>query len=184
MFLELVRRYVEAFDQFGGRDDSLLFLSALVEQVREQRLQNRKALGHYGSGDALEVVPAARLRLRRQLAGSARVPVADEPQRPRHFAPELRRRGRRRAAILTQDPGCELAQVRVLGHEDAVLDATVLAVRPLDPPGRVVGDLDPRLAGEVADLPGRPVAVRLDLEFRRQPEVSLAARREADVAAD
>ena len=60
----------------------------------------------------------------------------------------------------------------------------MLAVRPLHPPGRVAGNLDPGLAGEVADLPGRSVPERLDVELGRKPEVALAPGREPDVAAD
>ena len=58
------------------------------------------------------------------------------------------------------------------------------AVRALDPPGRVAGELDPGLADEVADLPRRPAAVGVDVEVGRDAEVALATRREADVAAD
>ena len=43
---------------------------------------------------------------------------------------------------------------------------------------------DARLADGVPDLPGARHAVRLYVEVGRQPEVALAPRREADVAAD
>ena len=62
-----------------------------------------------------------------------------------------------------------------------------MAVGPvgaLDPPGGVVADLDFSLRDEIADLPGRPVAVALDFEVGRHAKVALASRREADVAAD
>src|SRR2546421_10026840 len=59
----------------------------------------------------------------------------------------------------------------------------MLSVRPLDPPGGVVGHLDPGLGDQVADLPRRPVAVGLDGKVRRHAEVPFAAGRETDVAA-
>src|SRR5205809_406650 len=58
------------------------------------------------------------------------------------------------------------------------------AVRTLNPPRGVAGDLDARLAGDLADLPRRPAAVLVDVEVRRRPEVAFAPRGEADVAAD
>ena len=85
---------------------------------------------------------------------------------------------------MSDDPGSKLPGTRVLGHEGAVLHAAVLSVCPLDPPGGVVAHLDPGLAGQIADLPGRAVAERLDVELRRQPEIPLPASREADVATD
>src|SRR3954454_18449761 len=54
----------------------------------------------------------------------------------------------------------------------------------LHPPGGVGRDGDPRLADRLADLPGRPLPVLLDLELGREPEVALAPRGEADVTAD
>ncbi len=58
------------------------------------------------------------------------------------------------------------------------------AVGALDPPRGVGRHLDPRLADDVAELPFRPAAVILDVEFGREPEVPLAPSREADVGAD
>ena len=58
------------------------------------------------------------------------------------------------------------------------------AVRALDPPGGVGGDLDLRVADDLAELPLGAAAVVLDVELRRQPEVALAPRREANVGAD
>jgi hypothetical protein len=60
----------------------------------------------------------------------------------------------------------------------------VLPVRAFDPPGGVAAHLDLGLAGQIADLPGRAVAVRFDVELRRQAEIPLPAGREADVATD
>src|SRR5262249_61625010 len=84
-------------------------------------------------------------------------------------------RDRRGTAVLADDPRRELSGARVSGHEHAVVYVAVGAVRALDPPGGVVADLDLRLGDEIADLPGRPVAVALDLEIRRHAEVALAA---------
>src|SRR5207244_748162 len=87
------------------------------------------------------------------------VAITDEPQRARHLPSQLRRGDRRGAPVLSDDPGSKLPGTRVLGHEGAVLHAAVLSVCPLDPPGGVVAHLDPGLAGQIADLPGRAVAV-------------------------
>src|SRR5204862_5659367 len=79
----------------------------------------------------------------------------------------------------------ELRERRVLGHEHAaVLEAAGRSVRALHPPGGVAANLDPGLADEVADLPGRPAAELLDVEVGRSAEVALAARGEPDLAAD
>ena len=59
-----------------------------------------------------------------------------------------------------------------------------MAVDALDPPRRVGGDLDPRLAEDVAELPLGAAAVGAEVELLGQPEVPLAAGREADVGAD
>src|SRR6185503_18705385 len=72
----------------------------------------------------------------------------------------------------------------VLGDEDAVLELSRLAVGAPHPPGRVAAHLDPRRAGDIADLPRRPAAVQLDVEVRRRAEVALPPGRELDVAAD
>ena len=58
------------------------------------------------------------------------------------------------------------------------------AVGALDPPGGVGRDLDRGAADDVAELPFGAAAVVLDVELGRQPEVTLATRREADVGAD
>ena len=68
--------------------------------------------------------------------------------------------------------------------EHVVLETTVLAIRPLDPPGGVPADRDARLADELAHLPHGRWPVILRVELRRQPEVPLAPRREANLAAD
>src|SRR5206468_1731465 len=72
----------------------------------------------------------------------------------------------------------------VAGDEGTVLQLTGVPERSLDPPGSVAGELDPRLAFEVTDLPGRPATVLVDVEVGRDPEIPLAPRREADVPAD
>jgi hypothetical protein len=83
------------------------------------------------------------------------VPLADELQPSRNLAAELVRCLGTARPVLAQHPRGEQRQARVAGGEDAVLD--LRAEGALDPPGRVAGDLDARLAGGVADLPrGRP----------------------------
>ena len=83
-------------------------------------------------------------------------------------------------AVLTQDPPGELVEDRVLGHEHVALEPAGFAVHALDPPRGVVADLDPRLADDVADLPGRPAEVLVDVELGGDPEVALPTRREPD----
>src|SRR5262249_35515225 len=184
MLLDLVRRDVEALDQVGSVDNRLVALPAAVEQVCEQCLEHGEPFRRNRPRDPLELVPHARLRLRGELLGRSLMPVTDEAQCSGDLPPQLWRRDGRGPPVLTSDPGSELPRARIFGHEEAVFDAAVLPVRPLDPPGRVVGDLDARLAGDVADLPRRAVAVGLELEIRREAEVPLPARRETDVAAD
>ncbi len=57
-------------------------------------------------------------------------------------------------------------------------------VGALDPPGRIGGDVDLRVADDLAELPVGTAAVVLDVELRRQPEVALAAGCEPNVGAD
>ena len=104
---------------------------------------------------------AARRRARRRaLVRAAR--------RADAFGDESAQRGgleRHGAAVLAEDPAREQRQRRVLGDEHAVLDPVArLGVLALDPPGRVRGDLDPRLAGDVAELPVGAAAELLDVE--------------------
>src|SRR5919201_1496969 len=184
MLLQLVGRDVESLRQLLCGNQSLTLVARLVEEVSEQGLEHGETLGHDRPRDALELVLVGGLRFCGQLGWRPGVSVPDKPQRSGHLAPELGGGDGRRASVLAEDPRRELAEIRVFGHEDAVVDAPVVAIRTLDPPGRIAPDLDLRLAREVANLPGRPVAVRLDIEIRRQPEVALPAGREADVAAD
>ncbi len=88
------------------------------------------------------------------------------------------------AAVLLQHPARELAEVRVLRREDAVLDRSALRERALDPPGGVARDLELRLPPRLADQPLGAVEELRDVELRREPEVALAAGREADLPAD
>src|SRR5205085_10671884 len=91
---------------------------------------------------------------------------------------------RHRAPLLSQHPRGEELEARVLGDEDAVLEAPAAPVRALDPPGGVRRDRDPRLADDVADLPRRSADVARDLEVRRHAEVALPTGRERDLVAD
>ena len=105
-------------------------------------------------------------------------------QRARGLAPELVGLERDRASVLAQDPRRELLDGGVFGDEDAVLELSRVPEGAFHPPGRVACELDARLADEVADLPRRPAAVLVDVEVGRDPEVALASRGEANVAAD
>ena len=110
--------------------------------------------------------------------------VPHTPQRLRHVSFQLGRLERHRAAVLAQHPGRELGDGGVVGDENAVLEPSRLAVGAPHPPGGVATHVDPRGADDVADLPGRPAAIELDVEVRRRAEVALAPRRELDVAPD
>src|SRR5207302_9923693 len=85
------------------------------------------------------------------------------------------------APVQAQHPGGEPGRVGVLRHEYPVLEPAGVAEAPLNPPRRVPGDLEASLALELADLPRGTIPVRLDREVRRDAEVALPARREADV---
>src|SRR5207244_6330132 len=87
-------------------------------------------------------------------------------------------------AVLPQDPGGELRERGVLRDEDAVFELPGVAESALDPPGRVAGELDARLADQVADLPRRPSSVDVDVEVRGNAKVALAAGRKPDLAPD
>ena len=101
-------------------------------------------------------------------------------------AAKLGRLQRDGAAVLTEDPACELRRRRVLRHEDIAFDAVALAaaVRSLDPPRRVRRHFDACLAEDVAELPLGTAAILLDVELGRQAKITFAARCEADVGAD
>jgi hypothetical protein len=92
---------------------------------------------------------------------------------------------RHRAALLTEDPAGQHLERRVLGHEDAVLDAVPRAcVLALNPPGGVGRDGDPGLAQGVPELPFGTAAELLDVEALGDAEVALAPGGEADLGAD
>ncbi len=110
--------------------------------------------------------------------------VADGAERLGNLTPERIRFERDRAPVLPEDPRGELRQRGVTREEHPVFELARVAEGALDPPGRVAGELDPRFALDVADLPRRPAAVFVDVEVGRNPEVPLAARGEPDVAAD
>src|SRR6266511_43782 len=112
------------------------------------------------------------------------MPGTHVAERLRDLAPELVGLDRNRAAILPEDPGGELREGRVLRDEDAVLQLAGGAEGALDPPRRVAGELDARLADQITDLPRRPTAVDIDVEVRRDAEVTFAPRGKADVTAD
>src|SRR5205823_2338471 len=167
MLLELLLRDVEALDEITGRNLCLRVVAALVEEVGEQRLQNREAFRRdrgRGALDRLFVVP---VRLGGEAPRLLLVPLADEPQRARKLTAKLLGLARNRAPVLAQHPRTEECQARVLGHEDSVLDPAAAAVGALHPPRGVAADFDPGFADRIADLPGRAAAVLVDVELRR-----------------
>ncbi len=182
--VQLVGRDLEALDDLVRRDPGRGRVSAACEQECEQRLEDAEALRRDGPCRPLE---RFRLLSRRGCARRLRrlAPVgldhlvdsrADEVD-------ELGRRERARAAFLAEHPARELAELRVLRGEDAVLH-TPAVDHALDPPGGVCVELDRRLADRVAELPVLLAPVLGRLEFLRHAEVALPPGREADVAAD
>ena len=171
--------------EIAGEDRRLAAFAAAREQVREQRLQHGEALRrHRPCGPLGAVVDVGCRRLLGERRRLAAVRLLHGAERARDLAPQRRRLDRHGAPVLAQHPRGEQRDRRVLGDEDVVLETTGLAVGALDPPGGVARDLDPRLAGDVADLPRRPAAVLLDVEVGGRAEVALAPRGEANVAAD
>jgi hypothetical protein len=184
VLLERLGRDVEALGELGGGDHGLAVLTAAIEEVGEQRLEEAEALGRDGARRPLLGVGLRLLDLGGDLRRFRLVPLLYPFQVGSHELPELRRRERHRTAVLAQDPGREQPQVRVFRDEDALVHAAVLAKLTLDPPGRVTADLDLRLALDRADLPRRAEAVLVRVEVLGQAEVALAPRRQPNVAAD
>src|SRR5438034_5010605 len=184
MLFERLGRDVEALADVRGRDHGVRLVAAAVEEIREQRLQEPEALGRDRARRPLLLVGSGFRGLRCDPRGPLRVALLDEIEVRAHLAPQLRRRERHRPPILAQDPGRELPEVRVASDEDTVLDPPVATEQPVHPPRRVAGDLDLRLALRIADLPRRALTIVLGIEAFREPEVSLAACGEPNLAAD
>ena len=182
MLLERLVGDVEALDEVGGRDLGLGPLAAAVEQVGEESLEDAEPLGRDGAGEALRLPGLVARELVRDRRRPPGMRLRDALQRALDLGPQLRRLERSGAAFLAQDPRGEQRQAGVLGDEDAVVEPARSSVHALDPPGRVVRDFDPRLAGDVADLPVRAAAVVVDVEVLGDAEVALTSGREPDVA--
>src|SRR5207253_3241631 len=152
---------------------------------REERLEDRESLRRDGPRRPLVRLDGGALRsLASRLGRLAFVVVADAPERRRDLASQLVGLERHRPPDLAEHPRGELGEGGGLGDEHAVLGTAGRAVRPLHPPGGLARDLDARLADDVADLPRRPAAIELDVEFDRSAEVAFAPCRELDLAAD
>ena len=129
----------EPLDEVARRDGGARLLATGREQVGEERLEHPEPLrvdrARSGAPATLLGRPRLRLRRRRRRAGVA----LDDAAEARRDAPaQLVRLERNGAAVESQDPGGEVREVGVRRDEDAVLDLAVrLAVRALDPPGRV-----------------------------------------------
>src|SRR5262249_30128521 len=185
VLFELILRDVEPLDDLARRNDRVVSLAARREQVGKYGRQHREALrDHRAGGPFAHAVLSRRRRGGRKLRRTCLVSGTHVAQRPRHLASQIVGLERDRAAVLAEDPRRELRERRVVRDEDAVLEVARPAERALDPPGRVTGQLDARLADEIADLPRRPAAVLIDVELGRDAEVTLAPRCETDVAAD
>ena len=169
-----------------AQDRRLAALAAAREQVREQRLEHGEALGRDRPGRALgAVVDVACRRVSCASAGGS-------PWCASCTARSARATSRRSAggSTGTARPSWRSTHEASSGIDEYSVTKTSssrrpgLAVGALDPPGGVAGDLDARLALDVADLPRRPAAVLVDVEVGRRAEVALAPRGEANVAAD
>ena len=88
------------------------------------------------------------------------------------------------ATVLSQHPSGEKVHVGEVRLEDPVFDVPCIRQRALDPPRGVVGDRNARPPDDLPDLPRPWDSMLLDVEVRRDPEVTLPARREPDVATD
>ena len=152
--------------------------------MREERLEHAEALGRDRAdgpvaGGAGAIGRAARVRAP---GGSPVCRSRSVRERRCDRVAQLVRLERDGTTVLAQDPAGERLDPRVRGLEDAVVELARVGERAVHPPGGVALDSDPRPAAFVADLPRPRDAVRLDVEVGRQPEVALAAGREADVA--
>ena len=185
VILQVLVGDAKALDDLRRLDGRLPILAAAREQVREQSLEHCEPLRCYRACRPL--AGAVRRRSGRlacqpgRLAGMGRVHGFE---RARNLAPQLGRIERHRPAVLPEHPRREHRQRRIVRDEDAVLESSGVAVGALEPPGRVAGHLDSRLALDFADLPRWMSAVLVDVEVGRRAEIALAARRKPDVAAD
>src|SRR5205085_12377012 len=147
VLLELLCGDVQPLDQLVRGDLGLTLLAAGREEIGEERLEDGEALRRNGSRR-----PRGRLVAVLLLRGGsygrrlALVRLEHALERFGHLAAELLRLERHGASLLPQHPGGEERDARVLGDEDAVLEAAAAPVDTLDPPGRVGADLDARLA--------------------------------------
>ena len=148
VLLERLPRNVEAVDELLRVDLGAPVLSAAGEQVGEERLEHREALGCHRPRGALDGGRLGLLRhdLGRRLGRCALVPLGDLPKRTGDLLAELLRLERHRAPVLAEDPRGEERDARVSRHEHAVLDAARAAVRALDPPRGVAAHLHAGLA--------------------------------------
>src|ERR671922_949785 len=87
------------------------------------------------------------------------------------------------STLLAQHPARQLFQVCIRRRQDAVLDPAA-PDHPLRPPRGLLVELDLRLADVVAPLPGLAAAKARGIDAFRGAEVTLAPRRETDVAVD
>jgi len=186
MLLELLRRDREPLDELGRREDAVSPVPTGREKVCEQRLEDAEALRGHGPGGPVDGCgDHAGLGRAGRCGGCA---FMRGPRRARALDDEPAELGGlegERAAVLTEDPAREQLRRCVPRREHVSIDVVALAaVRALDPPGGVGRNFDSRFPDVVPELPLGAPAVQLDIEVGRQPEVALAARREANVRAN
>ena len=194
VLLERLGHEPVARGQRHGGNARARLVAAGVEQVGHQRLQHGEALGGDGAlaaasgrlGRALD----ERRSARRAAAAAPSCAAGDAIEAGRHLVDELGRPERHGLAVEVEQPAREQAGVgeRRLEDERAVVlvgGGAVAARGALDEPGgggRARGSsrsrrVSPSCHGARSRHCGR-------VELGRDAEVALAARREADVAAD
>ncbi len=175
----------EPLDEVASLDDGARLVAAGREEVGEQRLEDAEALRVDGARRPLQdLLGLDRTRLGGDGSGGG-VSCGDAAQAGGDLTAQRVGFERHCAAVEAEDPGGEVGEAGVRRDEDVVLHVSVRGpVRALDPPGGIARELDPRLADRLAHLPGRRRPVLRGIELLRQPEISLAAGRELDVAPD
>ncbi len=185
VLVEMIDRNAEPLRKLGGGDIGRGILAAAGKEMCQERLQEPEALrGHRADGplDHLSSFPGCLL-----LGRLGRRPLMGCDHALDGSLHELDELGRLQGAcspFLVQDPGGEPAEAGVLGHEHVPVDTAAVGEGALDEPGEVLGQLDPRLARDLTDLPRRAASVDGSVELLRNTKVTLAAGGEPDVGSD
>ena len=184
--LQLLARDREPRGEIVGVEAGVAVLAAGGEDVREQRLEHAEALGRDRPDGAVAAIGRARRRgARGPATGLSPSCCSRSSASPSATASRsaLGSSGIARPFWRSTQPASGSIRANGVSKTPSVERARV-GERAVHPPGGVALHGDAGRADGLADLPGARDAVRLDVEVGRQPEVALAPRREADVAAD